>query len=46
MIVYDGAPAYPSVDAQFALAARTGMTFLGTSPGYLMALREGRRPSG
>ncbi|HEY0400730.1 MAG TPA: acetoacetate--CoA ligase [Blastococcus sp.] len=45
LIVYDGAPAYPSVDAQFALAARTGMTYLGTSAGYLSACeKEGIRP--
>jgi acetoacetyl-CoA synthetase len=45
VIVYDGAPTYPSVDAQFALAARTGMTYLGTSPGYLMACEKaGVRP--
>ncbi len=45
VIVYDGAPTYPSVDVQFALAARTGMTFLGTSPGYLMACEKvGVRP--
>ncbi|MCW2706009.1 MAG: acsA1 [Blastococcus sp.] len=45
LIVYDGAPAYPSVDAQFALAARTGMTYLGTSAGYLSACEKaGIRP--
>jgi acetoacetyl-CoA synthetase len=45
VIVYDGAPTYPTVDAQFALAARTGMTFLGTSPGYLGACEKaGERP--
>jgi acetoacetyl-CoA synthetase len=45
VVVYDGAPAYPSVDAQFALAVRTGMTFLGTSPGYLAACEKaGVRP--
>ena len=45
VILYDGAPAYPTVDAQFALAARTGMTFLGTSAGYLTACeRAGARP--
>jgi acetoacetyl-CoA synthetase len=45
VVVYDGAPAYPTVDAQFALAARTGMTYLGTSPGYLMACEKaGVRP--
>ena len=45
VVVYDGAPAYPSVDAQFALAARTGITFFGTSPGYLGACEKaGERP--
>src|SRR4051795_359622 len=45
IVVYDGAPAYPTVDAQFALAVRTGMTFLGTSPGYLAACEKaGVRP--
>jgi acetoacetyl-CoA synthetase len=45
VVVYDGAPTYPSVDVQFALAARTGMTYLGTSPGYLMACEKaGARP--
>ena len=45
VVVYDGAPTYPSVDAQFALAARTGMTFFGTSPGYLGACEKaGVRP--
>jgi acetoacetyl-CoA synthetase len=45
VIVYDGAPAYPSMDAQFALAARTGMTYLGTSAGYLTACEKaGLRP--
>jgi acetoacetyl-CoA synthetase len=45
VVVYDGAPAYPSVDAQFALAARTGMTYLGTSAGYLSACEKaGIRP--
>jgi acetoacetyl-CoA synthetase len=45
VVVYDGAPAYPAVDAQFALAARTGMTYLGTSAGYLTACEKaGIRP--
>jgi acetoacetyl-CoA synthetase len=45
VVVYDGAPTYPAVDVQFALAARTGMTYLGTSPGYLMACEKaGVRP--
>jgi acetoacetyl-CoA synthetase len=45
VVVYDGAPTYPSVDAQFALAARTGLNYLGTSPGYLGACEKaGVRP--
>jgi acetoacetyl-CoA synthetase len=45
VVVYDGAPAYPAVDAQFALAARTGITYLGTSAGYLTACEKaGTRP--
>ncbi|MGY1811456.1 acetoacetate--CoA ligase [Blastococcus sp. SYSU D00820] len=45
VVVYDGAPAYPTVDAQFALAARTRLTYLGTSPGYLLACEKaGVRP--
>ncbi len=45
VVVYDGAPAYPELDAQFALAARTGVTYLGTSAGYLTACEKaGIRP--
>ncbi len=45
LVVHDGAPAYPAPDAQFALAARTGMTYLGTSAGYLSACEKaGLRP--
>ncbi len=45
VVVHDGAPAYPSVDAQFALAERVGLTFLGTSAGYLVACEKaGVRP--
>ncbi|MFW3172104.1 acetoacetate--CoA ligase [Geodermatophilus sp. CPCC 206100] len=45
VVVHDGAPAYPSLDAQFALAARTGLTYLGTSAGYLTACEKaGLRP--
>ncbi|MDK3255374.1 acetoacetate--CoA ligase [Blastococcus capsensis] len=44
-ILHDGAPAYPAVDAQFALAARVGITQLGTSAGYLTAgMKAGIRP--
>ncbi|GAA3158364.1 acetoacetate--CoA ligase [Blastococcus jejuensis] len=45
VVVHDGAPAYPQLDAQFALAARTGITYLGTSAGYLTACEKaGLRP--
>jgi acetoacetyl-CoA synthetase len=45
LVIYDGAPTYPTVDAQFALVARTGLNYLGTSPGYLMACEKaGVRP--
>jgi acetoacetyl-CoA synthetase len=45
VVLHDGAPAHPTPDAQFALAARTGLTVLGTSPGYLMACEKaGVRP--
>jgi acetoacetyl-CoA synthetase len=45
VVVYDGAPTYPTVDAQFALAARTRLDYLGTSPGYLAACQKaGVRP--
>ncbi len=45
LVVHDGAPAYPTPDAQFALAARSGMTYLGTSAGYLSACEKaGLRP--
>jgi acetoacetyl-CoA synthetase len=45
VVVYDGAPTYPNLDAQFALAARTGITYLGTSAGYLSACEKaGLRP--
>ncbi|KQS66522.1 acetoacetate--CoA ligase [Modestobacter sp. Leaf380] len=45
LVVYDGAPGYPTLDAQFAVAARTGTTYLGTSAGYLTACEKaGLRP--
>lgn len=45
VVVHDGAPGYPSIDAQFALAARVGITYLGTSAGYLSACEKaGVRP--
>ena len=45
VVVYDGAPTYPTVDALFGLAARTALTYFGTSPGYLGACEKaGERP--
>ncbi|SFK41351.1 acetoacetate--CoA ligase [Geodermatophilus ruber] len=45
VVVHDGAPAYPGIDAQFALAAQTRLTYLGTSAGYLTACEKaGLRP--
>jgi acetoacetyl-CoA synthetase len=45
LVVHDGAPGYPALDAQFALAARAGTTYLGTSAGYLSACEKaGLRP--
>jgi acetoacetyl-CoA synthetase len=40
VVVHDGAPAYPAFDAQFVLAERTGVTYLGTSAGYLTACEK------
>ncbi|WP_297622129.1 acetoacetate--CoA ligase [Nocardia sp.] len=40
IVCYDGSPAYPAPDALWALAARTGSTVLGTSPGYVLACEK------
>ncbi|MEC3951682.1 acetoacetate--CoA ligase [Nocardia sp. CDC153] len=37
IVCYDGSPAAPTPDALWQLAARTGATVLGTSPGYVLA---------
>src|SRR5919202_119263 len=45
VVVHDGAPAYPGIDAQFAIAARHRLAYLGTSAGYLTACEKaGIRP--
>src|SRR3712207_3792495 len=45
VVVHDGAPAYPTLDAQFAIAARHRLAYLGTSAGYLTACEKaGIRP--
>jgi acetoacetyl-CoA synthetase len=46
IVLYDGSPAYPDAGALWDLAARTGITCLGTSAGYITAcMKEGVRPA-
>ncbi|AXG76801.1 acetoacetate--CoA ligase [Streptomyces paludis] len=40
VILYDGSPGHPAVDAQWGVAERTGATFFGTSAAYVMACRK------
>ncbi|MEV6066745.1 acetoacetate--CoA ligase [Nocardia sp. NPDC052001] len=40
IVCYDGSPAYGSPDALWDLAARTGTTVLGTSPGYVLSCEK------
>ena len=40
VLLYDGSPVHPGEAALFDFAEATGMTLLGTSPGYLDALRK------
>ena len=45
ILLYDGSPVHPGNGALFDFAEAAGMTLLGTSPGYLYALRKsGFRP--
>jgi acetoacetyl-CoA synthetase len=37
IVLHDGSPRHPELDAQFAVAARAGVTVHGTSAGYLTA---------
>jgi acetoacetyl-CoA synthetase len=37
VVLHDGSPRHPELDAQFAVAARAGVTVHGTSAGYLTA---------
>ncbi|WP_214366756.1 acetoacetate--CoA ligase [Pseudonocardia sp. H11422] len=47
IVLLDGNPLWPDLDAQWRLAAETGATLMGTSPGFLMACRkDGVRPAG
>ncbi|MFF8954968.1 acetoacetate--CoA ligase [Streptomyces sp. NPDC014894] len=40
VVLYDGSPGHPAVDAQWNVAERTGATFFGTSAAYVMACRK------
>lgn len=37
ILLYNGSPAYPNIDAQFAFAEATGMTYFGTSAAFVSA---------
>ncbi len=40
IVLYDGSPAYPDLDALWALAERTGVTCMGVSPGLLASCEK------
>jgi acetoacetyl-CoA synthetase len=40
IVCYDGSPTYPDVAAMWRLVANQGVTFFGTSPGYLHACEK------
>ncbi|GAA4207938.1 acetoacetate--CoA ligase [Actinocatenispora rupis] len=40
IVLYDGNPGHPSLDALWTMAAETGVTFFGTSAPYLLACRK------
>ena len=45
-ILYNGSPAYPDMDAMFALAEESGMTYFGTSAAFVSAcIKSGIRPN-
>ncbi|MFC5744652.1 acetoacetate--CoA ligase [Actinomadura rugatobispora] len=45
VVVHNGGPSHPVLDVQFAIAEKTGITYLGTSAGYLSACEKaGLRP--
>ena len=45
VFLYDGSPAYPSLNTLWKLAQDSGMTFLGTSAGYLTScMKAGLEP--
>ena len=46
IVLYDGSPAHPGLDAMWRLAAEEGVTYFGTSAPFLMAcLKAGVRPA-
>ncbi len=46
VVLYDGSPAWPRVDALWQLAEEAGINHLGTSAGYIIAnMKEGMEPS-
>jgi acetoacetyl-CoA synthetase len=40
IVCYDGSPTYPDVAAMWRLVEEHGVTFFGTSPGYLHACEK------
>ena len=45
IILYDGSPAYPTMNVLWELAEKSGMTFFGTSAGYISAcMKAGIQP--
>lgn len=45
IILYDGSPAYPDMNVLWELAEKTGMTYFGTSAGYIAAcMKAGIEP--
>lgn len=46
IVCYDGSPAHPAPDTLWEIAARTGTTVLGTSPGYVLGcMKAGSVPA-
>ncbi len=46
IVLFDGSPAYPDLDALWRLAAQEGVTYFGTSAPYVQScLKEGMRPA-
>lgn len=40
ILLYDGSPAWPAMNALWEFAAKTGMTFFGTSAGYITSCMQ------